>query len=122
MADFKRIQVNAAGEEDEVIMAGIATPEGAPEAETPAGPSEARETESPAKPAPPESPSETLREDAPPAARDKARRRPQAEDGYRETTLEDLQDGPMPAAQKITLIAAAVLLIVAIGYYFLFLA
>ena len=50
----------------------------------------------------------------------KPKRRPR-DDGYQETTLEDLESGPMPAAQKITLIVVAVLLVIAIAYYFAFL-
>ena len=54
------------------------------------------------------------------APNEKPKRRPR-DDGYHETTLEDLESGPMPAAQKITLIVVAALLVIAIAYYFAFL-
>ena len=54
------------------------------------------------------------------APNEKPKRRPR-DDGYQETTLEDLESGPMPAAQKITLIVVAALLVIAIAYYFAFL-
>ena len=54
------------------------------------------------------------------APNENPKRRPR-DDGYHETTLEDLESGPMPAAQRITLIVVAVLLVIAIAYYFAFL-
>ena len=40
------------------------------------------------------------------------------EDGYRETTLEDLESSGMPFAQRVVIVAAVVCIIGALIYYF----
>lgn len=44
------------------------------------------------------------------------------DDGYRETTLEDLDVGPMSLTQKVVIAAVVVCLIGAVAYYMLFMA
>ena len=51
----------------------------------------------------------------------KARQSSLRDDGYRETTLEDLEDRSMPFAQKAVIIAAIALIVVAIVYCAFFL-
>lgn len=106
--EFKLISVSAGEDEDVVIHAGI------PDAD-PATPQEG------AKPAAhaPEAPSEPA-EDAPRAQQPARSNAPKPEDDYHETTLEDLQDGPMPTAQKAVIIASVLCIVGAILYYFIF--
>ncbi len=46
----------------------------------------------------------------------------QPRDGYHETTLEDLQSASMSVTQKAVIAVAALVLVAAIGYYFVFMA
>ena len=50
----------------------------------------------------------------------KAQRRPQRDDGYHETTLEDLKGEKMSLTQRVVIIAAIICIIGAIVYYFAF--
>ena len=50
----------------------------------------------------------------------KAQRRPQKDDGYHETTLEDLKGEKMSLTQRVVIIAAIICIIGAIVYYFAF--
>ena len=99
---FKRIVVTPP-EEDEVIVAGaVEAPDAAPNPAPDAAPDDASD------PAP-------LPASAP------ASRRPQpasAEEGYHETTLEDLEGTKMPLAQRIVIVAAIICIIGALIYYF----
>ena len=125
---FKHITVTTPDEDDFVIQAGIVgkdepANEEPPIAEAareparePAGkPAEPQEAQS--RPTQPEQPAdETRRPDAEPARR----KTPQKADAYRQTTLEDLESGTMPLAQRIVIIAAIVCIIGAVVYYFAF--
>ena len=111
MGEFKRITVTAA-DEDEVIIAGVDA------LEPHEGVEVASAAESPA-PADPDIVDDVSGEEE--AEPRKIPRESPREDGYHETTLDDLKSEPMPTAQKITLIAVAVLLVIAVAYYFAFL-
>ena len=93
-------------EDDEVIVAGEEVePERATEPEALPEPESAPEPEREPAPAPKSAP-----EPAPRSSRRSA---------YRETTLEDLEPGKMPTAQRIVIIAAIVCIIGALVYYFM---
>ena len=121
MGEFKRIAVTAAEDDDEVIVAGI----GAEADVSPKDDERAGETQEPEseraddrqRPAPVKKPSESTPSSA---AAPRGKKRPR-DDGHHETTLEDLKPEPMPAAQKITIIAVVAILVIAIVYYFAFL-
>lgn len=105
---FKHIAVTAAEEDDFVIKAGIVE-------DGPAEPATSASTEpAPAEPASvdPEINSEK-REVKPAATRKPA---PKKADGYRETTLEDLEAKPMPLTQKVVIVAAILCIIGAVIY------
>ena len=99
MADgFKHITVTAAEEDDEVIVAGAVE---APDVEPEPEPEPAPVAKPDSKPA-----SKTIPKEAP------------GDDGYHETTLEDLEGAKMPLAQRIVIIAAIICIIGALVYYF----
>ncbi len=121
---FKHITVTAADEDDVVIVAGVVQQDDS-EPEEPAGAPE----DSPVEPvgAPEDSPVEPVgAQTSAPAPAGRTSQGPETHqressarnDDYRETTLEDLEGKPMPFAQKVTIIAAIVLIVVAIAYYF----
>ena len=116
---FKFITVTAPEEDDVVIVAGAVGEHGQPETPEP--------TPAPEPELAPESASEPVLEPAPapapapaPTSKPKSRSKPTRSDDYRETTLEDLEQGPMPLAQRIVIIAAIVCIIGAVIYYFAF--
>ena len=124
---FSHITVNPAEEDDFVINAGVAKPEERM-VEVPSSPADKAKgpaVEMPANQgaASPEGnaaptgqqPTETKR--AKPAGK---KARGKAADDYHETTLEDLDSGPMSLTQKIVIVAAILCLIGAVAYYFLF--
>ena len=55
-----------------------------------------------------------------PESGNQAPHRTAKDDSYHETTLADLESGPMPFAQKVVIIAAVVCIIGALVYYFVF--
>lgn len=110
---FKHITVTAADEDDVVIVAGAV--EEAPEPTDVPGAAVAPESE-PAAEAVPEPAPETPSAQSVPAQKPAPAAKPKKDDGYREATLEDLADHSMPLAQKITIVAAIILIIVAIAY------
>ena len=118
---FKHITVTAAEEEDVVILAGAATAGDSEMPESFEAPAEALQVAE--EPAPrPEGPTprhpegEARRASAKQATSERSKQK----DGYHETTLEDLQDSPMPLTQKIVIVAAIVCIIGALIYYFAF--
>lgn len=135
---FKHISVTAAEEDDFVIQAGVVkddkpveqavepsvetAPEtpfenafqlsDAPEPDLPVGEKPAAANGAEAAPA---------RETAAASPAKPGQRRTAGKDGgYREPTLEDLDVGEMPLAQRIVIIAAIVCIIGAVIYYFVF--
>ena len=123
-AGFKHITVTPAEEEDEVIRAGLPeTPEDAPETEAQVEPEDALlEPEAQVEPAdaPEEEGAPAIEEPAVKPQPERVRARAKKADDYHETTLEDLESGPMPMAQKIVIIAAVICIIGALAYYFAF--
>lgn len=111
MRSFSHIVIGQ-DDTDEVIQAGIVDE---PLAEEPQVDSliESAPEQSPVQPE-----SEQPREQ-PVAETPVSTQAPARDDGYHETTLEDLNGSPMPFAQKAVLIAAALLVIVAVAYWFL---
>ena len=101
---FKHITVTVAEEEDVVIHAGLG------EAPVPEEPEPAPEPVSAPEPALVSAPEVAA----------KPKPKPVPEDGYHETTLEDLQDRSMPLAQRIVIIAAIICIIGAVIYCFAF--
>lgn len=103
---FSHITVSADDDDDIVIQAGAVEAPGAvqveevEEAETvavapePEEPAEPAEPEEPAEPAEPEPPARRAAPAVPPA------------DGYRETTLEDIESSKMTTAQKAVIVVA----------------
>lgn len=92
---------------DEVIQAGIVE---TPQVDEP-------EVQPQSEPQEPEAQSEVQPEpvvEPQPAPKDSVR-----DDGYRETTLDDLKGSPMPFAQKAVLVAAVLLIVAAVAYWFL---
>ena len=134
-AGFKHITVTAADEDDVVIVAGAVdaeTPmEEAPAvAQQPDEPAVANEqvaeapaTEAPAveeqlgeEPAVEEQPSAPERAAAASAPASKSPVKAPRKDDYHETTLKDLENAPMPFAQRVVIIAAVVLIVIAVVY------
>ena len=124
-SEFKHIAVTAAEEDDFVIRAGVvdrtddalpAEPDAAlePQTEPASSPESVSEPELTPEPQP---------EPARKAAQTSPARKPSAkkDDGYRETTLEDLESTKMPLAQKVVIAAAIVCIIGAVIYYLAFL-
>ena len=125
MGEFKHIAVNAAEEEDLIIEAGLKRSEAQgpavsdePEQLEKSEPNEPNEPSEPnaskASSAPSESSISTISNvsSAPTSSgTSSGSRKPSGP-----TTLEDLQSGPMPAAQKIVIIAALVCIIGALVY------
>ena len=118
---FKHIAVVAEPEEDLVIEAGMTEPV------APAAPNLAPGPE-PAAPVAPAAPADVPTEAAQdlepaapaPVAKSKAEAARRAKKGkaddYHDPTLEDLQDGPMSATQKVVIVAAVVLIVLAVIY------
>lgn len=118
---FKHIAVVAEPEEDLVIEAGMTEPV------APAAPNLAPGPE-PAAPVAPAAPADVPTEAAQdlepaapaPVAKSKAEAARRAKmgkaDDYHDPTLEDLQDGPMSATQKVVIVAAVVLIVLAVIY------
>ena len=118
---FKHIAVVAEPEEDLVIEAGMTEPV------APAAPNLAPGPE-PAAPVAPAAPADVPTEAAQdlepaapaPVAKSKAEAARRAKmgkaDDYHDPTLEDLQDGPMSAPQKVVIVAAVVLIVLAVIY------
>ena len=104
---FKHITVTAA-DDDEVIVAGVA--------ENPLVEQDVESELAPARQPGSEPPSASASEPDR-AHRAKSSRKPR-EDGYRETTVEDLEDSGMPFMQKVVIVAAIVCIIGALVYYF----
>ena len=119
---FKHIAVVAEPEEDLVIEAGMTEPV------APAAPNLAPEPAPGPEPAAPVAPADVPTEaaqDLEPAApapvtkskAEAARRAKMSKaDDYHDPTLEDLQDGPMSATQKVVIVAAVVLIVLAVIY------
>ena len=99
MGEYKHITVTAA-DEDVVIHAGVARAE--PE------------------PAPAPAPEPVAASEPEPVPSTQPSGRAEKDDAYRETTIEDLETEPMPAAQRIVIIAAVLCIIGALVYYFVF--
>ena len=122
-SEFKHIAVTAAEEDDFVIRAGVVDrtddalpvePDAALEPQSEPTPESVSEPEPTPEPQP---------EPARKAAQASPARKPSAkkDDGYRETTLEDLESTKMPLAQKVVIAAAIVCIIGAVIYYLAFL-
>lgn len=108
---FKHITVTAADDEDVVIVAGAVGQSGEE--------SDAARTEDLAQTreeAPDPRPEAELQPEMHRASKSTASK----DDSYRETTLEDLEQGPMPIAQRVVIVAAIVCIIGALIYYFAF--
>ena len=101
---FTHITVSTDDDDDVVIQAGIADdPAEAPAVPEPAGPAEGAEAEVPAavaEVAVAESAAAEAAEAPAPAPA------PRLDDGYRETTLEDIQSAPMSSTQKVVIVVA----------------
>ena len=120
---FKHISVVAEPEEDLVIEAGavgepapqVAEPKPEP-AQKPAKQSEPEVAAVAEQPKPETSaapkPKEPVQK---PAAQPKPKQKTQKDD-YRDPTLEDLEDTPMPTVQKVVIVAAVELIVLAIVY------
>ena len=120
--EFKHITVNPSEDDDFVIHAGVAAPEAAVEGAA----------ENAAESAAPEPATPGIAEEgvAVAASQDEGqpRRKPEGvsakprkrDDGYHETTLEDLKGEKMPIAQRVVIIAAVICIIGAVVYYFAF--
>lgn len=123
---FKHITVTAAEEDDVVIHAGLvpsddARPEDSVLGEL-AGEELAAESSMPEEPTLEGPAVEAPSANSTPPAQvpSGARARKTRDDGYRPTTLEDLQGKPMPTIQKAVIIAAIICIIGAIVYYIAF--
>lgn len=109
--EFSHITVSADEDDDIVIQAGIVeTPADEPEAASPAD-----EAPEPAKVE--ESVEASVVENIP-TAKEAPATGPQVDDGYRETTLEDIESSKMTSVQK-AVIVVALLGIVAFAVWFL---
>ena len=100
---FKHITVTAADDDDVVIVAGAV--------EAPA--QNAGDAPAAEEPEPSGSKKDSFKKDS--SKKDSPKK-----DAYRETTLEDLKQEPMPFAQRVVIIAAIVCIIGALIYYFAF--
>lgn len=120
-AGFKHIAVNAAEEDDFVITAGAVEQAG----------EDAEASLDPAVEAPVEEGDVAEAQEAPESAAErpdsaderperKTAKRPRPDDGYRETTLEDLKGEKMSTTQRVVIIAAIICIIGAIVYYLAF--
>ena len=127
--EFKHISVTPAEEEDVVIRAGLPeVPEDNPaeagiqvEGEVEGEDAPGQESAPPADEPPAEAPvADEPDAEAPPAEAPAGRTRTKKADDYHETTLADLDSGPMPMAQRIVIIAAVICIIGALAYYFAF--
>lgn len=131
-SSFKHITVTAEPEQDEVIQAGVrpASPtadaaqreEAAVSDVQAAGENDGRARVPAAVEGQPASAEPAQTQDGAPAKQgsDQARsprvQQKRPDDGYREQTLEDLKSEPMPLTQKVVIVAAVVLIVVAIVY------
>ena len=124
MGEFKHITVTAVEDEDEVIVAGVGAVETAGTDDVVESSSVVlSETEvDPAHEPMPESASDSEQAVTPISSEQSkavpTQRKAARKDDYHETTLEDLEPGGMPLAQKIVIIAAVVCIIGALVYYF----
>ena len=136
---FKHITVTAPEEDDVVIMAGASAPashecaeasEDVGMVETSAArpervdaPDDAGMVEKSGRGAlcaPAERSEAAFQSPVTPSAPEKRSQPARAKDAYAEPTLQDLEDAPMPLAQRIVIIAAVVCIIGAVIYYFAF--
>lgn len=129
---FKHISVVAEPEEDMVIEAGVtrhvvpAPTMPGPEAAPPAVPAQKPAADAPAQkiaeaaPAVEEKPAKVSGAAGEKAAGGDRGKRAAADDDYRDPTLDDLKGAPMPMAQKIVIVAAVVLIVIAVVYCTLF--
>ena len=133
---FKHITVTAAEEEDVIIHAGLApsdavkTESSAPEslaAEDSAGETSMSEELAVQGTASEDPTTNNMTTESAPAIDAPSKKVPAEtrthkvrDDGYRPTTLEDLQGKPMPTVQKAVIIAAIICIIGAIVYYIAF--
>ena len=115
-AGFKHITVTASEDEDVVIRAGL----GADEAEGDARDGEAVAVENAADDEEAGIAGETAAESEERNGGSTASKAAEEAKAYRPTTMDDLDSGPMPAAQKAVIIAAVVCIIGALVYYFAF--
>ena len=126
--DFKHIKVTAPEEDDVVIVAGAprkaepSGPEGVDIAQASANEPAPASAHAPAQQAAKgdSSKGDSDKGDTEPAPEKTTTEKPKAKaapaDGYRETTLEDLEDRSMPLTQKIVIIAAIICIIGAVIY------
>ena len=140
-AGFKHIAVNAAEEDDFVITAGAVEQAGEdaeasldPAVEAPVEEGEvagqATAASEQAEAAVPADDVTEAQEASEPAAEQpdsaterterKTAKRPRPDDGYRETTLEDLKGEKMSTTQRVVIIAAIICIIGAVVYYLAF--
>ncbi len=117
---FSHIKVTSSDQADEVIYAGVSAQ---PKPDSPEQPEQSNEQAQSQQPAQGEEQAQggkaaQPQQQAQAAQPKQPKRQKPADDGYRETTLEDLKGTKAPLAQKLVIIAAIVLIIVAIAYYF----
>ena len=122
---FKHIAVVAEPEEDLVIEAGMTEPVAPAAPNLAPEPAPGPEPAAPVAPAAPaDVPTEAAQDLEPaapaPVAKSKAEAARRAKmgkaDDYHDPALEDLQDGPMSATQKVVIVAAVVLIVLAVIY------